>query len=140
MRIVYLAIVVFLGFAAAMCNSPRGYSAETDQIELPFPVALTCLKIEKVEKVSQYTATHNDKPFYVMTLDSNMDGKHDVMLIFALYRRDGDTYIAIEPSYVIVDHNYDGTPDEAFSIPPNGSCKDLKKISLAEILTDHKGV
>jgi len=139
MRIVYLALVVFLGFAAATCNPPRGHAAETDQIELPFPVALTCLKIDKVEKVSQYMATHNDKPFYVMTLDSNKDGKHDVMLIFAAYRQDVDVYIAIAPSYIIVDHNYDGDPDEAFSMPVNGTCADLKKISLSEILTDHKG-
>jgi len=141
MRIVYLALVVFLGFAAAMCNPPRSHGADIDQIELPFPVALTCLGVEKTEKASQYTALHDDKPYFVMLLDSNKDGKHDILLVFALYKQDGDLFIAIDPSYVVLDRDYDGNADEAYFMPVNGTCQDLKKISLSEILThEHKGV
>lgn len=140
MRVVYLTLVVFLGFAAATCNTARG--AEVNQIELPYPEALECFGIKKVEKVGQYTASRRGQPVFVMALDSNEDGKHDVMLVFNLHKQDEDLYVSITPSYIALDDDFNGVPDRAYEIQiaDEFSCDLLKKISLDTLLRDHTGV
>lgn len=135
MRIVYLALVVFLGFAAATCNVARG--AEVDQVELPYPEVLTCFGIGWAEKVETYTAVHQGRPYVVMQIDSNKDGKKDGLLIYRIYFRGEDTFVAITPSFLVLDRDYDGYPDEAYEV--GETCSGNKKISLDHLLQDYKG-
>lgn len=139
MRIVYLALVIFLGFVAATCPA-RG--AEVDQIELPFPQAFTCLGIDKAVKVDSYAAQHQGKPYFVMAIDTNDDGKKDGLLIYRVHIQGEDTFVAIEPSFIILDQDYNGQPDHAYSVAVSEtfSCDVLKTVSLDQLLQDHKGV
>lgn len=140
MRIVYLALVIFLGFMAATCNAPRAQAAEVDQIELPWPEVLTCLGVTKVEKVNTYLAQYRGEPQFVMELDSSEDGKRDILLVFSAYIEDGSLFVATSPSYIVLDDDHDNMPDRAFYIPPSATCEQLEKITLDQILQDVTGV
>lgn len=142
MRVVYLALVVFLGFATATWHGAvRAHGAEADQIELPYPEALSCFGINKVEKVGQYMASRLGKPAFVMVLDSNEDGKRDILLVFNAYHYEGDLYVSVTPSYIVLDDDGDGHPDRAYEIrvADKFDCSAMKKVSLDQLLQDYKG-
>lgn len=141
MRIVYLALIIFLGFMAATCNPARGAAAEVDQIELPYPEALSCVGINKAIKVDSYPAQHQGKPYFVMEIDTNEDGKKDGLLIYRVHVQGEDTFVAVDPTYLVLDENYDGQPDHAYemAVSEKFSCNDMKRITLDRLLKDHKG-
>lgn len=142
MDVVWTAICSVILMLLIVAGAHGASAAEVDQIELPYPEALECFGIKKVEKVGQYTASRHGQPVFVMLLDSNEDGKHDVMLVFNLHKQDGDLYVSIAPSYIALDDDFNGAPDRAYEIQAADefSCDLLKKISLDTLLRDHTGV
>lgn len=135
---VLLVIILTLWTASA-----RG--AEVDQIKIPYPAVLSCFGIEKALKVNTYLGNVRGMKMFVMEVDSNEDGKKDILLLFPIYsvREETDDDVTIEvsiaPSHIILDRNYDGHPDEAwFDRTAKGTCETLQSVPVSSLLRSTK--
>ena len=112
--------------------------AAVDQVEIAYPPLLECWKIDNAKMVGQRLASVKGLKFFVMEVDTNEDGKMDTLLLFPIVKHTEDGIeMTTAPSHIILDDNYDGTPDKAyFDRTAKGVCETLKPVPLESLLQD----
>lgn len=123
-----------------LCSfSSSAKAADVDQVEMAYPEILSCFKIDNAKMVRNYRVEHKGMKLFVMEIDTNEDGVRDGMLLYPIFSevRGESIDVSTVPAYLILDRNYDGSPDVAyFDRTRTGACETLLEIDLSILLRD----